>query len=266
MKIFKLIALFVATNFLFTACNDDDNGGGITGEGTVTLKFDNAVNSDNDLVLNTTNYSNTSNNTYNIKKAKYIVSNIRLVKADGTEFTYPQDKSSFIIDEANANNAGEILVNLTDVPASDYKSIKFGIGVSQEQYLRGADGQGEFLAQAQDANMVWNWAAGYKFYVLEGNFTAPTIATSTAYKIHMGSHGSTLDNYKEVTLDLPSTAKVRTDKTPQIHIMHMIAKVFDGSNTIDLSEQSDIMIDPVRAPKISTNVNGSFMVHHVHND
>lgn len=259
-----LFVLFISAT-LFFSCNDDEGTPELTGEGTFALKFDNSV-ADSDLILNTTTYTNSSNNSYKVGNYKYIVSNIRLVDATGAEYTVPKAESLFVIDETDANNAGEIIVTLDNVPAQDYTAIKFGLGVDQEQYQLGASGQGAFLDTAADKGMTWSWQAGYKFLRVDGVYTAPSVTDETAFAFHMGSHGTQLDNYKEVELTFPSTAVVRTNKSPEAHIVHNIAKIFDGVNTMDIAAKDQIHVDPVNAPKIAENLQGSFMVHHVHND
>lgn len=264
MKLIKIFAILVATVLLFS-CNDNDDGLEITGTGDLSFKFDNSVGSQ-DLILNTTTYSNSSENKFKVENVRYLISNIKLKDVNNEIISYNASENMFIIDEADANNAGEIYVTLKDVPAGDYKAIQFGIGVTQEQYKKGADGQGEFLQTAQDKGMMWSWQAGYRFLRIEGLYTAPSIATETEFAIHMGSHGSKLDNYKEVELMLPSLAKVRTDKIPEIHIVSDLLKIFDGVHAINLAKNDQIHVDPILSPQVATNFSNSFSVHHVHND
>src|SRR5690606_24802991 len=133
-------------------------------------------------------------------------------------FTYPTADNVFIVDEANGNTGGEILITLNDVAAADYTEITFGIGVDQDRFLLGADGQGNFLAEAQTAGMMWSWATGYRFMRFDGTYSSATI-TNEALNVHMGSLGTSLDNYKEVTLTLPNSVRVRETAHPEIHIV-----------------------------------------------
>ena len=81
--------------------------------------------------------------------------------------------------------------------------VKFGIGVDEAQWKLGAAGQGDFLAQADAAGMMWSWAAGYKFLAFEGTFTSSTVTTATPFMIHTGKTGTDY-NYTEVTVDFPT--------------------------------------------------------------
>ncbi len=257
--IYKLLPA-VFSLCLFMACNDDDNMEELSGEGTVKLTFDNSFGSD-DLLLGTSSYTNSQNEVLTISRLNYIVSNFTLTNDMGETFTYPKDDSYFITSE----ETGETEISLTNVPAGRYVSVTFGIGVDQEKYLQGADGQGTFLAKAEETNMMWSWQAGYKFLNFEGTFTSPTVTEPTNFKIHMGSHGSSLDNYKEVTLNLGTEALVSDEMNPIIHMVADANAILDGTNKISLSEQAIIMVSEEKSPKVAANTASMFTVDHVHN-
>jgi hypothetical protein len=255
---FKNILAALAIAFTFTACsNDDDNTP--TGEGSLKLEFDNVYKSA-DLAFNTT-YTNTNGETIKVSKAKYIVSNIVLTKADGTTYTVPKSESYFIIDEATAAST---LLTLPNIPAANYTKVSFGIGVDQEQFLLGADGQGNFLANAQAAGMMWSWSAGYKFIAFEGTFTSAAVTTDTTFMLHTGKTGTDY-NYATVTLDLPENALVRTNITPQVHIMADLAQLIDGTNKINFGDGAMVM-GGAKLALVTANIANVFEVHHVHND
>ncbi|MEY2629482.1 MAG: hypothetical protein RLZZ469_377 [Bacteroidota bacterium] len=255
---FKNILAALAIAFTFTACsNDDDNTP--TGEGSLKLEFDNVYKSA-DLAFNTA-YTNTNGETVKVSKAKYIVSNIVLTKADGTTYTVPKSESYFIIDEATAAST---LLTLPNIPAANYTKVSFGIGVDQEQFLLGADGQGNFLANAQAAGMMWSWSAGYKFIAFEGTFTSAAVTTDTTFMLHTGKTGTDY-NYATVTLDLPENALVRTNITPQVHIMADLAQLIDGTNKINFADGAMVM-GGAKLALVTANIANVFEVHHVHND
>src|SRR5690606_17254833 len=124
------------------------------------------------------------------------------------------------------------------VPAADYTEITFGIGVDQARFLLGAAGQGDFLAEAEEAGMLWSWATGYRFMRFDGTYSTSTI-TDEALAIHMGSVGTSLDNYREVTLSFPNSVRVRETAHPEIHIKADISKVFDGETSINFVDGYD---------------------------
>lgn len=262
--IHKALAIVALTITLISCSNDDEKEA--VGNGKITLEFDNAFGS-NDLILNAQAYKTSNNELLKINTIKYIVSNIVLTKADGSTFIYPKNKSYFIADEAIAEGRE---FKLTDIPAGDYVKVKFGIGVDEEQWKLGAAGQGDFLAKADAAGMMWSWAAGYKFLAFEGTFKSATVTTDTPFMVHTGKTG-TAYNYTEVTLNLPTKALVRTNITPTVHFVTDLSKIIDGTNKIKLSDNNAggmgaMIMGGANLPLITQNVSTMFRVDHVHND
>ena len=261
MKLIYKYFLVLTVLGAFASCNnDDDTTTELSGEGNVKIEFDNSVGSD-DLLLATSSYTNSQGETLTINRLNYIVSNFRLTNDQGETFTYAKDDSYFITSE----ETGDTEVTLQNIPAGRYVSITFGIGVDQEKYLQGAEGQGTFLTEAEETNMMWSWQAGYKFLNYEGTFTSSTVTEATEFKVHMGSHGSSLDNYKEVTLSLGSEALVSDEMSPIIHLVADANAILDGDNKLSLSEQSVIMVSEEKSPKVALNTASMFSVDHVHN-
>lgn len=255
-----IFILSIALTALYTSCSSDDDTSALTGEGQVSIAFDNGVAGD-DLILHTSAYTNTNGERLTIDRLTYIVSNFTLTDDEGNTYVYPKDDSYFIISEESDKTE----ITLNGIPAGNYTRIKFGVGVDQEKYLQGAEGQGDFLAEAETEEMMWSWQAGYKFLNFEGTFTSGSVTEATEFKIHMGSHGSSLDNYREVTLDLGTNAIVSETMSPLIHLAVDADKILNGTNKIVLSEQAVIMISEEKSPMISENATEMFSVDHVHN-
>ena len=258
----KISAVVVVAISLFSCSNHEEV---ISGVGNLKLEFDN-VYATNNLAFDTP-YTNSNGEIVKINKLKYIVSNIVLTKADGTTYVVPKSQSYFIVDEATAAST---LLNLPNIPAANYTKVSFGIGVDQTQFNLGATGQGDFLALAQTAGMMWSWSAGYKFLAFEGTFTSSTVTTAASFMVHTGQTGTDY-NYSEVTLNLPINALVRTTITPQVHIMADVSKVLDGANKISLTESNAMgmgamIMSGAKLPLITANLPSMFSVEHVHND
>ena len=259
IKTFKYLVL--GLGLIITSCSsDDDTTESLSGTNNLIIEFDNSVNGD-DLLLNSSIYTNGNSETLSITRFNYIVSNFVLIDAAGNEFTYPKDESYFIVsEEINLNE-----IELKNIPAGEYVALRFGVGVDQEKYLQGAEGQGDFLQLAETTNMMWSWQAGYKFLNFEGTFTSSTITEAKDFKIHMGSHGSSLDNYRELTVSLPTKALVSSNLSPIVHLEVDANQILDGQNKISLSEKSVVMVDEVKSPQIAVNAATMFRVDHVHN-
>lgn len=267
MKFIKLtFAIMLSLTILSCSSDDDSNTEDLTGQtGNLVLKFDNGV-GDQDFIFGTT-YNKSNGESYTLSTLKYLISNVRFTDENGNEFILPHDDNVFIIDEANANNAGEIWLTLNDVDAANYISVTFGIGIDQERYALGAEGQGDFLVEASDAGMMWSWATGFRFMRFDGTFSNATL-TDEALNIHMGSVGTALDNYREVTLSLPNSVRVRQTTTPEVHIKADIAKVFDNTNSsINFADgYSQVHTNTETTTVIANNMSAIFTAHHVHNE
>ncbi len=259
----KSIAL-VAVAITLVSCSKSDDA--IIGTGALKVQFENGF-ADNALVLGSPTVPTSQNEVLKISSIKYIVSNIVLTKEDGTTFTYPKAQSYFIVDEASP---ASLLLDLTNIPAANYKSIKFGIGVDQAQYNLGQSEISNFWTTAQAAGMASNWASGFKFLAFEGAFTSATITTDTSFMIYTGKTGTDY-NYAEVSLNLPNNALVRTNITPQIHLSTDLSQIIDGTNKINLTDHNSMGMGAMIMGGsdlylISANLANMFSVEHVHND
>ncbi|MBS7785699.1 hypothetical protein KIH23_00185 [Flavobacterium sp. CYK-55] len=266
-KLFMALVATLGLLYTVSSCSSDSKSSTPAGKGNIDIEFD-QVFGDADLILNTQTNATSQSEDLKISTVKYIVSNIVLEKADGSTYTYPKADSYFIVDEAN--EASHVL-SLSNIPAGDYTKIHFGIGVDKAQWDLGLSGQGDLYTNADAADMVWSWAAGYKFVAFEGTFTSATVTSDTSFMVHTGKTSDTAYNYEEVTLDFPNAAQVRTDVTPDVHIYANVAKIIDGHHTIKLEDHNgmgmgamimggDILTD------IMHNVSEMFRVDHVHND
>lgn len=238
---------FILLISISLSCNNESDFGG------VNINFNNVV-GDEDLVLNDNVYTKNGEESFTVSELKYIISNIRLIDAGGNEFVYPQDDSYFLINEEVSSS---LRLNLKNINANNYTSIKFGVGVDQSKYpLEGVE---NFVPRAQDEDMIWSWSAGFIFMKIEGLFSTPE-STDQIYKYHIGSHGQNLDNYREVSLNFLQPLAVKETQTPVVNINFDILKLFTGQHDMLLEDKADIQIDPENAPKIAENYVEAFEI------
>jgi hypothetical protein len=257
---FAVLALIA----LMSSCSSDDDSQTISGNGEVELYFDNAVNGD-DLILGTSTYTNSNNETLKINRLNYIVSNFVLIKEDGTEVAYPKESSYFVISEESDINT----IHLENIPAGNYTKIRFGLGVDQQRYLQGETAQQSFWDTAAANNLTWTWSTGYRFINFEGTFTSPAVTGEKGFQVHQGSNSAT-DNYREFTVTLPNTARVRTNETPSVHLIADANTILDGANKVKLSDSmnpagtASSIMGGNELIRIATNTTAMFTVDHVH--
>ena len=241
----------------------------LQGNGKIALQFENYV-GEGKLTLgadaNTAKAYTSNGQTLKFSEVKYVITNIVLVKADGTKVPYHTedlDKGGFLINQENTTSLTPIL---TELPEGDYKGIEFGLGVKRE--LNNLSLQDKFpnfyrltgsFKQAQI--MHWEWANGYRFVKLEGWYSNAT-ATNDTLSIHMGSafKGTKVvgedkkvkeikdeylnvdrDAFRFISLDFPKTLSVKKGVTAKVTIKADLDKLVNGTNKITLEGKVPIV-------------------------
>ena len=231
----------------------------------VTLEFDNRVAAQT-LVLNDTKYTNSSGEDFTITTLNYFISNVALKKTDGTVVKMPDQY--FLVRQADK---GSLMPVLKDVPAADYTEMTFTIGVDSIKSISAIDQRIGVLDVASygSDNMYWSWNSGYIFFKMEGISSAAPINTAglTKYQYHVGGFGgrtaATANNLRTVTVSLPSVASVRKSKSPTIHLIADISKVFSGVSPLKIASGAVVM-SPTAAGPIANNYAKAFSVDHIH--
>ena len=243
MKNLKKYLLLSAVSLAFVSCSSDDDA---PVANNVTLSFKNTF-GDTEIVLGGATSSTASVNTsdagqvHHFSELKYVISNIRLVKADGTEVPYnvnDLDKGATVVNHANPSTLNYVMSN---IPTGEYKQIKFGLGVRSDLNTLNQVSFPNFYATAgaNDTQMMWEWGTGYRFTKIEGFYDTDnkqmSIHTGSTIEGSEGSYTQGVDAYRNIVLDLPQNAVVGS-KAPKINIKADFDKLLSGAaNTITLS-------------------------------
>jgi len=277
MKPFSFSQLFILFSLVilafFSGCKKkEDNpepGPDPNKMGRIVLKFDNVV-GDKDLVLNTATYKNASNEDFTVDLFQYYVSNIKFKTIDGREYTVPQDSSYFLVREHNTASQRITL----SVPEGDYKEVSFTIGVdSLRSTMDVAQRTGvlDIADEATGKSMYWKWNSGYIFVKIEGtspqsSYTNPG-TSKKSYFYHIGGFGGysspTVNNIRSTTLVNPEVAKVRASKTPEIHILADVLKIFSGSYTLSFASNPSSHFS-TWSSNLANNYVNMFKIDHIH--
>jgi hypothetical protein len=240
-KLKKYLLLSVAA-LAFASCSNDDE----PVANNVTLEFNNTF-KNTPIVLGNASAAAATVNTsaagqlHHFSELKYVISNIRLIKEDGTEIPYnvnDLDKGASVIDQSKVATLSYVLSN---IPSAAYKQIKFGLGIKTDQNTLNQMKFPNFYATAgaNDTEMMWEWGTGYRFTKIEGFYGADNKEMS----IHTGStvegtapnYTQGVDAYRDITLNLTTNAVVGS-KAPKIKIKADFDKLLSGkTNTITLS-------------------------------
>ncbi|TAE37241.1 MAG: hypothetical protein EAZ70_09115 [Runella slithyformis] len=260
--IFSTLSALSVTAIL-VSCNKEEEIGP-NDKNTVTLEFDNRVGSQN-LEMGSKTYKNAMNEDFTVTMFNYFVSNIKLKKADGSEVK--MDNQYFLVREADPKS---LVVSLKDVPAADYTSVSFMVGV--DSLMSTADvakrtGALDVASYGDDA-MYWSWNSGYIFMKFEGTSpVAPARANGTRkIEMHVGGYGGfsarTTNNLRTVTLPINDMAKVRKNSSSEIHIFTDVLKMLDGATKVSFVTTNNVHSPTVATP-IANNYVNMFTVDHV---
>ncbi|MBC8083786.1 MAG: hypothetical protein H7Z21_11290 [Hymenobacter sp.] len=262
LKPTTFVLLLFASAIAFTACEDDTDEPGPAEFGRIDIEFENVVGS-NPLQLNSaTPYTTPAGDQFTVTTFRYYISNIKLKKADGTEFIQPEAESYYLIDQARTESQK---ISIPNVPDGDYNSLTFTIGVDS---ARNVDGVKPGALAPSD--MFWNWNTGYIFMKLEGRSPQAPNSTGAAaggpLVYHIGGFRRGQNAVRTVTPGLNGRMlQVRESRTPEVHIKADVLKMFSGSTTIRMAQLNTIHMPGPGAVTMSANyAAGMFTVDHVH--
>ncbi len=231
----------------------------------ITLEFDNIVGGA-DLQLNTGSYTNESGEQFKVSMLRYFVSNIVLTNVNGSKYIVPQDSSYFLIDESKPST----LKTSIKIPEGEYSKLEFILGVDSLRNTKDLSQRTGVLDPTGEASgMYWSWNSGYIFFKMEGNSPSSKL-TNNVFQYHIGLFGGystpTLNNLKNISIDLTQRgiAKVKTGKTPNVHLLVDVSKVFNGTNKVSISANTVVMASAFSA-KIADNFASMFQHDHTEN-
>ena len=197
--------------------------------GTVNIEFRHYV-GDSILILDDKSYSNSLGQMFSVSNFKYYICNVHLKRKDGTEYI---SKEYFLVNEVESISKSVLLNN---VPAGDYTSLTFTLGVDSLHNCSGAQSGALDPVNA----MFWAWNTGYIFFKLEGRSAAST-SPGKIFEYHIGGYKQPYNNIRSVTLDRPQQGlQVSASTVTTMVLKADIAKVFNSVTAMDLSKTSSI--------------------------
>ncbi|MBU2950400.1 hypothetical protein KO493_06805 [Tamlana agarivorans] len=269
MKNFKKYLLLPAIALAFVSCSDDD----VPVANNVTLEFNNTFQGETIVLGDAASTEATTNTSaegqiHHFSELKYVISNIRLIKENGTEIPYNVnnlDKGATVVDQSKAETLKYVL---NAIPTDDYNQIIFGLGVKTSLNDLDQVSFPEFYAATgeNDTEMHWEWGTGYRFTKIEGFYDTDNKALS----FHSGStlegtkddestYVPGFDAYREITLVFPAMAKVG-ERSPKIVIEADFDYLLSGkTNTILLDDKN-------ATPSAHTSVSMSQYVDNIGGD
>lgn len=183
------------------------------------------------LILNSGWYQNANGDSFQVTMYKYYISNLILVKEDGTEIA--EKESYHLIDESD--DASQYFT-LTDIPEGNYTKLKFLIGVDSARNISGAQ------TGALDGihGMFWDWNTGYIMAKLEG-LSPQSKNPDSSIVYHTGGFQGSINVLRNVTLDFPQQLQIKSTTIPNAHLKADILEWFQTPNTISINEHYAVM-------------------------
>jgi hypothetical protein len=182
MKIFKSIILIALAIFAFSmnSCKDSDDVDPLPNKNDTTLTFQFTPVFKSEVLnrFNETVYINAANDTLGFSKMKLLISNFVFQKMDDSYDTL-KDMYAYLDFESGRNS-----FNIEGLPMDEYKSFSFFIGLDSainhgDPTQWGADHPLNPLVNG----LHWNWAGGYQFNSIEGDYFNEGVIKKFSYHI-----------------------------------------------------------------------------------
>jgi hypothetical protein len=244
----------------FSSCDrDDDDDVTPTPQpttGSVKIHFEHTFDTIPFELGSSNNYVTANGDTINFSIYKYYISNIKLVRPDGS--TFDETESYHLINAADTNT---FELTLANVPVGNYSGIRFMIGVDSARNVSGAQ-----TGALDPANgMFWTWNTGYIMAKMEG--TSPQSgAANNSVVFHIGGFTGANSSLRTVSPTFNGDqATVSATATPEIHIGCNVGEWFQNPTTINLGTTFFQMSVNATSSMIATNYSDMFSVEHIHN-
>ncbi len=217
-------------------------------QGKLLLRFHVWANN-NELVLADSSYTNAFNESYQINRLKFYISNINVA---GKKMI-PYNKEIFLLEKGIADSVW------ADVLPGVYDKLFFTLGVDSAFNNTGAqEGALDPLN-----GMFWTWNSGYIFFKMEGYSNAST-ADLQRIEHHIGGYRSPFNAARLIELKLPVSLTVTEGSSNTIDINLNIDNYWNGLHSIKIAEQALIMSPGNQASKIADNFQNMFSISSVH--
>ena len=195
----------------------------------------------------------------NVNEVKFYISNVALVKADGTEVPVPGLTLNKLKMGTSPQN---IEIFRGDAPAGEYRGVRFNVGVPRD--LNHQDATTARAPLSVEDGMYWAWNSGYIFLSIHGKTSASGSDKNIGEKdiaLHVGG-----DNHRLVVnladLQKPGTNMTVTDAGAQVPVtLNLAALLSVGVNgePWDLSQPTYQQVHfGAVADQLAKNANSAF--------
>ncbi len=247
IKITRCLVLFIFLAVCLVSFNDKKN----SVSSRIKISFINTVKQGR-IVLNDSMYTNPFGEKYTITKLRYYVTNVSLNNGSNSFSEYD---SYHLIDESKEESQNFIL----DIPAGNYNSLQFLLGVDSLHNVSGA--QTGDLDPTKD--MFWTWNSGYVMAKMEGNSSSSRLVNNK-YEFHVGGYAGPYNVIKKIQLDFKDkSVDIKAGATIEIIVNADINTWWRYPNDIKISEHANITSPGKSALAISDNYAKMFSIEKI---
>jgi len=249
----KLLVVISFLGFITSCKKDKDEPSPAAATQKLTLRLTPTIGQDT-LKFNSS-FTTESNVRYTLSSFRYYMSNIRLVKSDGSEQAI--DGKVFLVNPSTPD------YSLGDIPVGEYKGIRFSVGVDNvTNHLDPTKYPISHPLAIQSPNIHWSWNSGYIFLMMEGSCDTTALNTD---KLTFGqySHGMFFHIGMDPllrTVELNNSPFTIAGSEPKVLNIHSdINELFTG---IDLKTEntSHTMGSMPLATRFANNISNMFTI------
>jgi cytochrome c peroxidase len=196
-------------------------------------------------------------NTLSVTRLAYLISNVELVRADGSVVPSALD-AAFVHPTArkdSMNEGARTSFAIGDVPEGEYVGVRFTIGLPKElNHANPAQFGPSHPLNPNVNNLHWNWQGGYIFFAIEGRWVQSDDSLG-GYVYHVAGEPllMRIDLASPFVVQGPTTLELELDVEHVFSGEHAIALTSDTATHTTHSGEGDTL-----APKLAANVAGAF--------
>jgi hypothetical protein len=188
-------------------------------------------------------YVNLNGDSFYVNTFKYYISNISFTDANNN--TWSETESYHLINAADPASLGFII---NGIPAADYVSMRFMIGVDSARNCSGA--QTGALDPAND--MFWTWNTGYIMAKLEGKSTeSPAAANNISF--HIAGYSGANATQRWVTIPFSTNAHVAAGANPLVKLFTNVQEMFKSPTTVNFATTHSVASTGAQAVMFADN-------------
>ena len=224
----------------------------------------------------TTTYE-VNGSTITFSSARIYISEIELLKSDGTSVTFEGDAITAPAKDANDNDISHTVTDRIVLAKHDLGEHRYMLGAAERgeytgiRYKIGIDGTtnrldasqvpaSHPLAKQTDRNNHWNWSAGYQYLRMDGLVDADADGTpEEVWEVHLGTLNFLTQMEQAMDFEL------HADQDVDLHIIVDYATLLSDVNLNDPDERLTHTADNLpMANKVGAMIDDGFTFHGVH--